>query len=753
MTKRMLIDAAHAGEVRVAVVENQQLEEFDFESASKKQIKGNVYLAKVTRVEPSLQAAFVEYGGSKQGFLPFSEIHYDYFSIPVADKKKLASEAAGLEPADETEDEEAAADEGSTAEAAEEETEGAEDGEAEGDAAENAEDEFDVPIKRSTFYRKYKIQEVIKRNQILLVQVIKEERGNKGASLTTYISLAGRYCVFMPNTGKQGGVSRRISSFEDRKRLKSILSDLETPKGSSLIIRTAGLDRKKPEIKRDLTYLTKMWDEIRDCTVSSTAPTLVYEEGNIVKRAVRDFYDSDIDEVVVEGEEALKRTKDFMKMMMPSHVRRVKECKEKGIFWYYQIEDQLAELYENTVYLKSGGYIVINPTEALVSIDVNSGRSTRERNIEETAVKTNIEAANEVARQLRLRDLAGLIVIDFIDMLSLRNKRAVERELKQALARDRARIQVGRISTFGLLEMSRQRLRSSLVEANTVTCPRCNGVGYVRSHNSTSLMLVRAIRAEAQKGKAEEVTLRCSVEMAYYLLNNHRQDLMQIEHDAGVKVLVQGDDTFTGTQHGFGSGRKQQQQRRSSSQQQQGREGRGGRGGRRGSGRGYKRDDEDKRGGRSRRDEESDAAPEAAEAEISESAPAEAHDEPAPGNSVDEKEADTKNTRRRGGGRTRTPRGGKSGNARSARGGNSRKRDSHDAEDDAIGNRDPEEEGHSASRGNRRGGRRRASGRDERVEALPRGNAAPDIIAEAEPSLAEGDASTLRGLWKKISTK
>ncbi|NDF13225.1 MAG: ribonuclease E/G, partial [Proteobacteria bacterium] len=667
MSKRMLIDAAHAAEVRVALVDQGRLEEFDFETAAKKQIKGNIYLAKITRVEPSLQAAFVEYGGNKQGFLPFAEVHVDYYHIPVSDKERLLASMSGddedeshhhqesreprgegegegsgeaqdeqreggrergrrgrrnrgrrdrgerggeerqaqegtvsenLEnipeiPASDTPETEAfaktpeqpeiAEDPQTSAEPQDEHAERPDSDEAHGDHhdalhAEGEEpshfsggdkegkrnkdkDEIDtvgnesfedMPVRRSNAYRRYKIQEVLRRGQIILVQVIKEERGNKGASLTTYISLAGRYCVYMPNTARQGGVSRRIGSYEDRKRLKETIEELEVAEGSSVIIRTAGVDRKKPEIKRDYEYLRDLWDEVRELTLSSTAPAMVYEEGDLVKRSLRDLYESDVEEILVQGDEAFKSAKKFFKMMMPSHVKKIQEYTDvTPIFEKYQIEGQLGELYENSANLRSGGSIVINPTEALVSIDVNSGRATRERNIEETALKTNMEAAREIARQLRLRDMAGLIVIDFIDMMELRNKRAVERALKEALSKDRARIQLGRISTFGLLEMSRQRLRSSLVEANTVSCPRCTGVGYIRSAESTVVMLLRMIGAEAAKGELKEITIVVPEDSAIYLLNQKRQEIQKIEQSTGTTIYVKPDHKLMGTEYFF----------------------------------------------------------------------------------------------------------------------------------------------------------------------------------------------------------
>lgn len=574
MTERILIDAVHPEEIRVAVANDSRLEEFDFETTSKKQIKSNIYLGKVTRIEPSLQAAFVEYGGNKQGFLPFSEVHYDYYQIPVSDKEKIAAELASANEAEiiekPAENKEENKTESKTEKTKKEtsETEKKDDETpapaetspaAEGENLEPAEEEgvetvgdditSEVRSKRRNLFRNYKIQEVLKRNQIVLVQVIKEERGNKGASLTTYISLAGRYCVLMPNTDRQGGVSRRISDMGERRKLKEIISGLEMPKGTSIIVRTAGTDRSKEEIKRDFDYLLNLWNDIRKRTVDSKAPALIYGEGNIIKRSIRDLYRDNISEILIEGNDGLKEAKDFLETMAPDHVSKIKEYKEsEPIFQYYKIDSQLDELYENSARLKSGGSIVITPTEALVSIDVNSGKSTRSRSIEETALKTNTEAAVEIARQLRLRDLAGLVVIDFIDMRELRNRRAVERELKEALKADRAKIQVGRISPFGLLEMSRQRMRSSLVEASTSTCPICKGRGTVRSSESTSVRLLRAIESEAAKGKSQEIRLRTSSEASFYLLNNKRNEVIAIEKQFGVKVFIDHDHNIVGSE-------------------------------------------------------------------------------------------------------------------------------------------------------------------------------------------------------------
>ena len=496
MSTRMLIDARHPEETRVAVVTGTRIEEFDFESAEHKQLKGNIYLAKVTRVEPSLQAAFIDYGGNRHGFLAFSEIHPDYYQIPKADRDALlreeaeqAAEEERLRNAQDYDDEEE--DESSGGEDVEagegQADEGAEP--AEGDSAEEAGtgsnrspvDESaadELRQKRQNLRRRYKIQDVIQRRQVLLVQVVKEERGNKGAALTTYLSLAGRYCVLMPNTSHGGGISRKISNGADRKRLKSIMSDLNLPKTMGLIVRTAGLQRTKTEIKRDFDYLARLWDEIRERTLSSSAPALIYRDSDLIKRAIRDLYHREIDEVLVEGEEGYKAARGFMKLLMPSHVRRVKQHAESTpLFQRHGVEDQLSAMYHPVVQLSSGGYLVINPTEALVSIDINSGRSTREHNIEQTAFATNLEAASEIARQLRLRDMAGLVVIDFIDMEQSSHVRKVEKAMKDALKNDRARIQVGRISSFGLMEMSRQRLRTGVLEASTKPCAHCKAPG------------------------------------------------------------------------------------------------------------------------------------------------------------------------------------------------------------------------------------------------------------------------------------
>ena len=560
MSTRMLIDARHPEETRVAVVNGNRIEEFDFESAEHKQLKGNVYLAKVTRVEPSLQAAFVDYGGNRHGFLAFSEIHPDYYQIPKADREALlreeaehAAEEERLRSAQEELDE----GEDVTAESSEEEPEGDEIG-TDGDGTEetgtgsnrspvdeSAADE--LRKKRQALRRRYKIQDVIQRRQVLLVQVVKEERGNKGAALTTYLSLAGRYCVLMPNTSHGGGISRKISNGADRKRLKQVMADLKLPSTMGLIVRTAGLSRTKTEIKRDFDYLARLWDEIRERTLKSSAPALIYRDSDLIKRAIRDLYHRDIDEVIVEGDDGYKAAKGFMKLLMPSHVKRVKLHSETTpLFQRHGVEDQLSAMYQPLVQLKSGGYLVINPTEALVSIDINSGRSTREHNIEQTAFNTNLEAAQEIARQLRLRDMAGLIVIDFIDMEQSSHVRKVEKAMKEALKNDRARIQVGRISSFGLMEMSRQRLRTGVLEASTKPCPHCEGTGLMRTAASAGLSALRILEDEAARGRGERIVLRAGREAAIYVLNKKRTELADIEHRYGVSIEIVIDESFEG---------------------------------------------------------------------------------------------------------------------------------------------------------------------------------------------------------------
>ncbi|MGR3614844.1 MAG: Rne/Rng family ribonuclease [Paracoccaceae bacterium] len=689
MAKKMLIDATHAEETRVVVVDGNKVEEFDFESENKRQLAGNIYLAKVTRVEPSLQAAFVDYGGNRHGFLAFSEIHPDYYQIPVVDRealmeeerayaeaqrareddeetkpsrsrsrrsrskaasvksndpvetKEVSTEISGMETidlTDETAADEAVVDntdessspmervaetpveepveatadgaeeapevtaeapvEEATAETAEAPTEEvteadtadavAPDAAAEGDdepfsevadeaAAEATEsksegespdedddtapqradamskddsiesvadedDSEDIRPARKPRPRRYKIQEVIKVRQILLVQVVKEERGNKGAALTTYLSLAGRYCVLMPNTARGGGISRKITNAADRKKLKDIASEIDVPTGAGLIVRTAGAKRTKAEIKRDYEYLQRLWEQIRELTLKSIAPAKIYEEGDLIKRSIRDLYNREIDEVFVEGERGYRIAKDFMKMIMPSHAKNVKKYEESlPLFARYQVESYLGGMFNPTVQLKSGGYIVIGVTEALVAIDVNSGRATKEGSIEDTATKTNLEAAEEVARQLRLRDLAGLIVIDFIDMDERKNNAAVEKRMKDKLKTDRARIQVGRISGFGLMEMSRQRLRPGMIEATTQPCPSCHGTGLIRSDDNMSLSILRQIEEEGTRRRSREVLVRCPVNIANFLMNQKREHIAQIEARYGLSVRIEGD--------------------------------------------------------------------------------------------------------------------------------------------------------------------------------------------------------------------
>lgn len=647
MANKMLIDATHPEETRVVVSRGSRIEEFDFESASRKPLRGNIYLAKVTRVEPSLQAAFVEYGGNRHGFLAFSEIHPDYYQIPIADRQALLAEDARAEREEERDEEKRerrgrrgrrdrdgrdnrakrTAESGETVSAEVEagnghvETDGkeaamvnegapafgesfapavaesdsenvvenaapltfetteaptSEDGGEEtqarrpsqddegGDDENGSEDPQDEPEQlgggdalddiadrpHRHSRRQYKIQEVIKRRQIILVQVVKEERGNKGAALTTYLSLAGRYSVLMPNTGKGGGISRKITNAEDRKRLKEIAQELEVPEGMGIILRTAGASRTKPEIRRDYEYLMRMWESVRELTLGSVAPALVYEEGNLVKRSIRDLYNKDIDEVHVAGENAYREAKDFMRMLMPSHAKSVKPYREQTpLFAAFGVESQLDAMFSNTVTLKSGGYIVINQTEALVAIDINSGRSTREHNIEDTALKTNLEAAEEISRQLRLRDLAGLIVIDFIDMEENRNNRAVEKKLKECLKNDRARIQVGRISAFGLLEMSRQRIRTGVLESSSVPCPHCAGAGLVRSTPSIALQILRALEEALIKSASHNLEVRTRPEVALYVLNQKRAHLRDLEERFNIAIIVSADAALLGTRY------------------------------------------------------------------------------------------------------------------------------------------------------------------------------------------------------------
>ena len=649
MPKKMLIDATHAEETRVVVVDGNKVEEFDFESENRRQLAGNIYLAKVTRVEPSLQAAFVDYGGNRHGFLAFSEIHPDYYQIPVADREALLAEERAYAEAQKVRDEEeekvatkpkssrrrssskskavaietddatasteiegmqtidlddefdkanaestvgtkgetpveapvraednaqeatsedvpseaeadTVADAGKVSEpdanavpdgvedaisASDADVDQATDAAAKDESIESVadeDDEEDIRPVRKPRPRRYKIQEVIKVRQILLVQVVKEERGNKGAALTTYLSLAGRYCVLMPNTARGGGISRKITNAADRKKLKEIANEIDVPQGAGLIVRTAGAQRTKAEIKRDYEYLFRLWEQIRKLTLESIAPAKIYEEGDLIKRSIRDLYNREIDEVFVEGERGYRIAKDFMKMIMPSHAKNVKLYTESlPLFARYQVETYLGGMFNPTVQLKSGGYIVIGITEALVAIDVNSGRSTKEGSIEETALKTNLEAAEEVARQLRLRDLAGLIVIDFIDMDERRNNTAVEKRMKDKLKTDRARIQMGRISGFGLMEMSRQRLRPGMIEATTQPCPACHGTGLIRSDDNLALSILRQVEEEGTRRRSREVLVKCPVGIANFLMNQKREHIAQIETRYGLSVRIEGD--------------------------------------------------------------------------------------------------------------------------------------------------------------------------------------------------------------------
>jgi len=591
-TKRMLVDGTHPEETRIVVTNGNRLEEFDFESQSRRQLRGNIYLAKVTRVEPSLQAAFVEYGGNRHGFLAFSEIHPDYYQIPVADREALMREE---EEAEDDEDEHphrapararkpdsvSESAEGAAEDSAEQTDSEPTEADAEADPQSVVSDDEDdeepshieqapastEPVEsiggggsdileesrerrqRAPRRHAYKIQEVIKRRQVMLVQVVKEERGNKGAALTTYLSLAGRYSVLMPNTMMPWPCGTSRSNAADRKRLKDIVGDLEVPQGQGIILRTAGASRTKAEVKRDFEYLQRLWESVRTLTLKSTAPCLVYEEGSLIKRTIRDLYSKDIDELWVAGDDAYREAKDFMRMIMPSHAKNVAIYKDdQPLFSKFNVEGQLDQMFSPQVTLPSGGYLVINPTEALVSIDVNSGRSTKEHNIEDTALQTNLEAAEEVARQLRLRDLAGLIVIDFIDMIENRSNRAVERKLKDALKDDRARIQVGRISHFGLMEMSRQRIRFGVVESSTHKCPTCQGTGLVRSVESVALMVMRNVEDHVLKKPGQSINVRVPVDVALYILNSKRGTLSTLEMKNNLSINLVADD-HVGPQH------------------------------------------------------------------------------------------------------------------------------------------------------------------------------------------------------------
>lgn len=566
MSSKMLIDATHREETRVVVKRGSRVEEFDFETLAKKQLRGNIYLAKVTRVEPSLQAAFVDYGGNRHGFLAFSEIHPDYYQIPQADRDALLAEEHGHNT--DGDDDAPAPKEPSQAVAAtddDDDTDGlsaktamiaglfvtdepsaSDDDEADGVDENGADDALEeARPRRRPSRRHYKIQEVIKRRQIILIQVVKEERGNKGAALTTYLSLAGRYAVLMPNTPRGGGISRKITSAADRKRLKEVVSDLDVPDGMGVILRTAGANRTKVEIKRDFEYMMRLWETVRDLTLKSAAPALVYEEGSLIKRSIRDLYSRDIDSVMVAGENGYREAKDFMRMLMPSHAKNVQAYREPTpLFTAHGVEEQLDSMFEPTVRLKSGGYLVINQTEALVAIDVNSGKSTKEHNIEDTAVATNLEAADEIARQLRLRDLAGLVVCDFIDMEEKRNNRAVEKRMKDALKSDRARIQVGRISHFGLLEMSRQRIRTSLIESTMEPCAHCAGTGFARAPSSVALQILRQAEAQLLRHISHHANVTLRSETALYILNHKRSVLAELEARYGRLVAFTVDPTL-----------------------------------------------------------------------------------------------------------------------------------------------------------------------------------------------------------------
>lgn len=529
MSKKMLIDATHAEQTRVVVLENGRVEELDVDTSTKKQLKGNIYLAKIVRVEPSLQAAFVDYGGNKHGFLAFSEIHPDYYQIPTADREALKEQM--MERAEDDHHEEVISDE-------------------QGDDTKDVEivsetDADETRVIRPSFFKRYKIQEVIRQGQVMLVQVIKEERGNKGAALTTYLSLAGRFSVLMPNNGKGGGVSRKITNAKERKSLRTIVDKLPIPEGMSVIIRTAGAGKTKTEIKRDFDYLIKTWMKIREETLVSLAPKLIHQEGDIIKRSLRDVFTADIEEIWIEGDTVFKSTKEFMKTLMPGQAKKIKQYKgTESLFQAHQVESQLESVHSNVVQLKSGGYLVIDQTEALVAVDVNSGRSTKERDIEETALRTNLETCDELARQLKLRDLAGLIVIDFIDMDEPKNNAAVERRLKEALKKDRARIQVGKISGFGLMEMSRQRLHSSFLESSYKVCPHCGGKGVIRLVESCATRTMSLLEEAAVRFAGQSIVMTVLPEVAEYVLNNKRSNLMALEQKYEVQIQIHADATL-----------------------------------------------------------------------------------------------------------------------------------------------------------------------------------------------------------------
>jgi len=532
MTKRILIDGINDQETRIASVQNEIIEDFEYEVVGKKQLRGNVYLARVSRVEPSLQAAFVEYGGNRQGFLAFSEVHPDYYRIPVEDRAKLLDTVS---------------------------KEVIEDDEIQTNSDENIDDEIqenkDFKKIKNKLYKNYKIQEVISKGQIILVQIVKEERGNKGAALTSYLSLAGRYCVLMPNTPKGGGISRKISTSTDRQRLKKVLSGLNLDKGMALIIRTAGSKRTKVEIKRDFQNLISIWENIKDKTLKSNAPNLIHDEGSIIKRAVRDMYNSDVEEILVQGELAFKTCKSYMKSLMPSHTKKIQKYNDNDIllFQKFGIDTQLSDIFKPIVNLKSGGYLVINHTEALVAVDVNSGKATRERSIEKTAFQTNLEAAQEFARQAKLRDLSGLVVIDFIDMEDYKNRNTIERKLKEAFKLDRARIQIGEISNFGLLELSRQRLRLSVSETSTDVCNFCGGVGRVQSFEVTSMQMLREAEENIINIPKNEVHISIHSNLSTYILNNKKQNVFDIEKRHKVKIIFNVDNNLAVSDYKFDS--------------------------------------------------------------------------------------------------------------------------------------------------------------------------------------------------------
>lgn len=524
----MLIDATHEEQTRVVVLDNGRVEELDVDTSTKKQIKGNIYLAKIVRVEPSLQAAFVDYGGNKHGFLAFGEIHPDYYQIPTADKEALKEQM--MERIDDEHHEDVVVND---------------DGEAKEVEVVSEVDSDETRTVRPSFFKKYKIQEVIRQGQVVLVQVIKEERGNKGAALTTFLSLAGRFSVLMPNNGKGGGVSRKITNAKERKSLRTIVDKLPIPEGMSVIIRTAGAGKTKTEIKRDFDYLIKTWMKIREETLESLAPKLIHQEGDIIKRSLRDVFTADIEEIWIEGDKVFKSTKEFMKTLMPGQAKKIKQYKgSESLFQSYQVENQLESVHSNIVQLKSGGYLVIDQTEALVAVDVNSGRSTKERDIEETALRTNLETCDELARQLKLRDLAGLIVIDFIDMDEPKNNAAVERRLKEALKKDRARIQVGKISGFGLMEMSRQRLHSSFLESSYKTCPHCGGKGVIRLVESCATRTMSLLEEAAVRFAGQSIVMTVPPEVAEYVLNNKRSNLMVLEQKYEVQIQIHADATL-----------------------------------------------------------------------------------------------------------------------------------------------------------------------------------------------------------------